>query len=724
VTSRNEIYLRRRAKVLLPDLETVGGRSGNSSPETLGARLAAHLRREHAAPEVGPGPVPPQFLATAAKNFETLGYVLSPALIERLGSASYDELLAFYEDVFGILREIKGAHRDAKPMYPNFPRQVMEASQVELYLNALVHYWSFGRLRPATEARARLPLLDNVELKPIDLGSEAEFESLFTQLVGGNSSISAQDKADVAWFVAAYGDDIGRLIPEAVPQKETRAVLGAALLQNTKDASRRLEGFCQTATDVLRLAVGVSGGDVSLAENTRFGLTRPQRRLILHLLDRISKPQEDMLRFKGQWKRLAHDLHSGEFRRRFPQAAAAIDEIRKDGHIERANTEIERLLAVPDAPSSAACLSRRPGELARRLDHLLRLDAPVADDVLDVFAGVAERVSTPVLLQVQAHFQARSENSPVRVFFPKGDTARAQLAPNDLPELPPELCDRVVRTCRETLVARFAELEPLGRIYLDPALHECAIPHGGRSASKSSRTAARGSRLPLPAGDTLRFFIWWRNAGHRTDLDLTASILDENFGAVADIAYYNLKDFGGHHSGDIVDAPFGASEFIDIELPKVAARGGRYVAMLVTSYTGQLFSTLPECFAGWMIRRHANSGEIYDPRTVVDKLDVTTASRMVLPLLIDVAGRQMVWCDMSIRSKVRQPNNVFNNRSALAYTLEAMLGAPKPMLFDLMAMHAEARGRLVATPEEADVSFTLAGGFPFQLEEIASKFMA
>jgi hypothetical protein len=30
------------------------------------------------------------------------------------------------------------------------------------------------------------------------------------------------------------------------------------------------------------------------------------------------------------------------------------------------------------------------------------------------------------------------------------------------------------------------------------------------------------------------------------------------------LAYYNLKNFGAHHSGDIVDAPKGAAEFIDI----------------------------------------------------------------------------------------------------------------------------------------------------------------
>ncbi len=64
----------------------------------------------------------------------------------------------------------------------------------------------------------------------------------------------------------------------------------------------------------------------------------------------------------------------------------------------------------------------------------------------------------------------------------------------------------------------------------------------------------------------LRFFVWWKNGKDRTDLDLSAALFDENFAYVDQIAYYNLKTYGAVHSGDIVDAPEGASEFIDITL--------------------------------------------------------------------------------------------------------------------------------------------------------------
>lgn len=96
-----------------------------------------------------------------------------------------------------------------------------------------------------------------------------------------------------------------------------------------------------------------------------------------------------------------------------------------------------------------------------------------------------------------------------------------------------------------------------------------------------------GLDLALPgAGDTVRSFIWWRDGEERTDLDLTASLYDADFGHLEDVAYYNLKTYGGHHSGDIIAAPKGASEFIDIDITKAAARGARYVAMAVNVYSG------------------------------------------------------------------------------------------------------------------------------------------
>jgi len=103
---QNAILLRRRNKIIVP--------TGTSS-------------------------LPVPIVATFNKNLEALGYTLSPAVLQALGSLNEDEATELYTEVIPVLQELKGVKK-YRPMYPNFPRQVMEAHAAELYLNAVVHY--------------------------------------------------------------------------------------------------------------------------------------------------------------------------------------------------------------------------------------------------------------------------------------------------------------------------------------------------------------------------------------------------------------------------------------------------------------------------------------------------------------------------------------------------------------------------------------------------------
>ncbi|MBC8141185.1 MAG: TerD family protein [Armatimonadetes bacterium] len=694
----NKIYLRRRYKVALPPTENTGE------------------------------PLPVATVAAMLKNLEALGYGMSETLIAACRALSLDQLTVLYAEIVGELRSGKGADKAFNPMYPNFPKQVMEMSRAQLYINAMVHYWSAGKLFPVSERKERFPLLDNTDLREIDLGSQADFETLFAQLVGANSSLSDTDKEDIRWFVEAYGDGIGALLPETVPQKETVSVLATWLLAYTSEPAPFLAHYVKTATDMLRLAVSLSAGDVSLAAATKFkAFPRPERRLLLTLLEAVPNPTEDMIRFKPRWIRLGEKLHPGEFGKRFPKSVKAFAVLRNSEPFETFNGAVETALAGRDIAGALAKLSTRAGELARRLDHLLRLGESTQTSVIAAFAAVAPDVSTPVLLQVRHHFATRPNAPALRVFFPKGIVAKAHGEPYNLPALPADVCNAVVSVCEAVLVNRFASLSPLGKVYVDPLLADYMVPFALRSASKSLRTVVRGSRLPLPEGDVLRFFLWWKNGNNGadiTDIDLSAVLLNEAFEQVDVLSYYNLSNYGGCHSGDITDAPYGASEFIDITLSKVREAGVRYVVMSVNSYSQQPFVELPECFAGWMVRQAPESGEIYEPKTVSDKLDLTADTKIAVPVVFDIVERRAVWCDMALRSHPRFQNNVAGNIGGVRATVQSLVQISKPNLYDLLLLHAAARGELVNTPDDADMVFSVATETPFRLEEIASQYMA
>jgi hypothetical protein len=685
----NAIYLRRRSKVMLPDAS---------------------------------GATPVNILASLQRNLESLGFLLSRDVIERLKALNPIQVDAFYQRLVKDLQALVGAHRKFEPMYPNFPSQVMGMSEAELYFNAIMHYWTLQRPQYTKEERPSLE--DRPALRVIHLGSRDDFETLFTLLARSKSPFTPQDKADVKWFVAQYRDGIRRLLPDNVPSKENLASLGAELVRNTTDAAAVLDKHVQTATDVLRLAVALSDGDVSLATACKFGkFRRRERALLLGWVERAANRTEDMLRWGPRWVRLGERLHPGEYASRFPQTAAAFDVLRNDRPFTTFNGRVEAELSQNNTAAVLDLLETRPGELARRLDHLART-SPSPHAVVSRFAEQAERVSTPVLLQVLTHFRRRGEPAELRTFFPKGNVGNLFATAEPLPGLPPGVSNELAAIGERALLARFAQLPPLGKCYLDPRLKSYLVPFSQRSASKSLRTLVRGGRLPLPDCTTLRFFVWWKNGRGRVDLDLSAAMYDGEYRYIDTLAYYNLKNFGAHHSGDITDAPKGAAEFIDIDLARCLAQRVRYVVMCLNSFTQQPYCDLPECFAGWMARQAPNSGEVFEPKTVVDKVDVASDTRFCLPAIFDIVRREVIWADVALANNPRFANNVRNNLSGVSLMLRAMTQLRKTDLHTLFGLHVRARGEAVSDVESAQSVFAVDRGVtPFDLDRIAADYM-
>lgn len=678
-------------------------------------------RRRKVYVEAGRDQRPIAEVVTIQKNIEPLGFVLSAELMDRLGTLPKVKLSQFYDQLVDDLKAATGAHREFRPMYPDFPMQVMEATEAGLYFNAILHYLT--NYVPDRPKSPRPELDEKPELRVIDLGSLDDYQAICTQMTGSRTALSPQDKEDLGNFVAEYGDDILPLIAAEMPIKENLAYIAAQLLRYTNIGDQVLTGRIKTATDVLRIAVALSDGDVSLAESTKFAkFPRSERVRLLAWLEMCGNLTEDMLRWKERWKRLGERLHPGEYRSQFPKACAAFDVLRNKVQFPTFRTHVEQAFVRGEAGKSLELLKTRPGELTRRLDHLLRSKV-AAGEVLQSFTEVADHVATPVLLQAMTHFANRATPPELRTVFPKGEVAKVQAIQDIRPRLDPASTAEVARICERTLVSKFAKLPPLGKCYLDPALKNYLVPFSQRSASKSLRTLVRGSRIPLPNAQILRFFLWWKNGAGRTDIDLSAALFSSTFEMVDTLAYYNLRGYGGCHSGDIVDAPEGAAEFIDIDVEVLRAARARYVVMLLNSFTQQPYCDLPECFAGWMSRKKAGSGEIFEPRTVQDRVDLASNTRICIPAVFDVVAREVIWTDIALKNRPLW-NNVHQNRSSISLMLRAMTSLVKTSLWTLFSLHIQARGERTADPASADTVFsTKVGITPFDLSRIAAEFL-
>lgn len=696
----NPIYLRRRCRLLLDKTPPAGD-----------------------APKGADGPVTAVELAAIQAQAEELGYVMSDAVIQRLASWPLPAVTQTGRLLLKTLRQMTGSHRPHRPLYPDFPKQVQGLDDATRYLDAVTHYLTLRRM--PGDGSERPPLFHGRLPRIIELGDTADCEAIFMQLAASATSLSDEDRADLSWYVKQYRADIFRLIPESIPFKENLAHLAASLLQHVPGLATDafLQQRLDTATDVLRLAVALADGDASLATPARFkSMPRARRKLLLGLIERHPNAAEDMQRWTERWKRLGEFLHPGEFAERYPRTAAAFALLRSGKPAATFNSGIEALLEAGRIAEAARQLESRPGEYARRLDHLLRRAVDPAP-VLAGFAGVAAQVATPVLLQLYTHAQHRDAPPALRAYYPKGDVAKVFAADDRRAALPDGAADAVADLCRRALLARFAALPPLGSCYVDPALRDYRAPLAQRSASRSLRTLGRGSSLPLPEAAFVRLFLWWKNGKGRADVDLSAAMYDADFNFVDALTYYRLQNYGGYHSGDIVDAPEGAAEFIDLNLERLRELGVRFVVMVLNSYTLQPYCDLPECFAGWMAREDANSGEPFEPRTVMDRVDLASNTLICLPLALDLQERRMRWMDVALRAQPRL-NNVANNLSGVSLMLRALLTRAQPDLHTLFTLHAQARGQLVDRADAAETVFAVDKGLtPFDTDRIRAEFL-
>lgn len=683
-----------------------------------------------------------QIVATMNKNIEVFGYTMSEVLFNKLVHMKVKSREVVYDALVSGLKEITGADKVYNPMYPNFPESVMEKDDFELYFNAIVHYWSFGTLLPYEEKKERAPLFNAAKVKVLEAGSFDDLNDIFNNLCASKTSLSKSEVDDMIFIL----NSAKVTLPDEIPFKENTACICRLLVDTGVDTDGSLcKKYVKTATDVLRLVTAMSDGDVSLAENTKFrNLKRNERRIIMNLLAGCGNAAEDMSRYAGRWIRAGEKLHPGEFAKneRYTKAVQAFGIIRNDGKIQSFAGRVDAAVASGDVNTVVSLLKKRPGEFARRIDFLLRTFNKDADRkaVIMGFASIAKDVSSTVLLQVREHFINKLDgNDDMRVFFPKGNLARSYYVKNDKTEaIPEDAMKMVIAVCESALINIYGNREFLGKVYIDEALKDYTVPFSLRSAGKTMTVVSRGSRIAIDdSAKIIRPFIWWTNTKDDIiDVDLSVAVFADDWNCLEHVSYSNLKSsrFGICHSGDItnggpVDGE-GVAEFIDLDIEKALSAGARYAVFNVYNFSDETFSKMEHAAFGFMTRNDMKSGEIFEPSTVKQRMDLASATTTCIPVIFDLKERVFVWCDMALTADHVRAGyggiNVESNLPSVVVTCKAMVDIKKPNLYDLFIFNAKARGVITGNPDEADIRFGLHNNCdvkPSDIDVIVGKYL-
>lgn len=650
---------------------------------------------------------------TVNAHLMTMGYMMDDETINKVAKSERENIIQYHDDVMTFLRNLYGGDKSYKPIYKNFPLEVMNKTDIELFAGAIVHYMSMGKWEPPTVPYEKEMKFENIVYKKIKYADNDRFLRIFTDLVSINTSLMPQDMAIIKWFVETNQE---LRYPDTIPFKENLCTLVAM----------GLDVPVKTTTDVLRIATHMSGGDVSLpkvprkmvrkvvgyrynrvtdtVENparTKFKFkkfTRPERKKILSLLENTNCDASEMVLKSERWIRLGEILHPGEYKNKYPKAYEAFQKVRDNkvrSWYSYLDTNFKQSLE-----DGLKVLTQRPGEFVRRVDWLVRTYPDNLDMIMTSLSDVADKASNKVLYEVYTHFEKRRNLSVKRNIMVKGTRRIIELS--ELPEIPTKTIDIIQDKVKAILESKFAKLESLGTCYVDEKLKFIPLPTNMRSLELTDKPVIRGQRTPIEMENpkVIRAYVHWYDERGDQDLDLSATFIKEN--GEHDVCSYSRPriDDGILHSGDVRYRQGACAEYLDVDIEFAKVQGYRYIVFDVRDYEQRGLAHVGAKF-GLMEREFPEANNIWLPETVVRAQTLTSEAPSTLICIIDLDTMEYIHLDVD-----NDHRTAFSGVKDTKKVIEAYAKPPKFSVYDLIIMHVNARGTLVTSlDDEVDTEF-------------------
>lgn len=672
------------------------------------------------------------------------GYIPSMQMFDDLHCMDSVDMMQIFAILRDTLEEVSGEKMASKTriFYENFPD--VPFNLFEQRILAIMHYCSRGSFFPedweiTQKEKKSTNIKEKAQYKELSFASLDDVVSLvYEKLLVSSNSLPIDDINYIREVVKYTFDVNDKMYLENalknITNKEILAYFVATFVTtfNSFNAVKHtiINGRTWYVTDVLRIATAMCYGDVSLAENVKFKLKKWQRKFLCEMLLNTNLSFEDTLLHKNKWVRLLHCLHVGEYSPKLFKWAMVVREKVK---VETFNGITEKYFKyLNENPGDVyefriliTHLLSRPSMFIRNFSRLGMLidkgwNPRLFTELLVAFESVLSNTNIPRRILYQLYSYILTGNVESRVFFPKGMKTKFYVKDefHKIPDIIVRNKNKLLDMICERLKSDFSKLEPLGKVYVDDSLFRCSINNGLRNVTPGKQIVSRGCKIAFNCSKTLRMFMHWIGR----DLDLAASFLNKNFEKIGECSFRQTKTNSfAQHSGDIVNAPApnGASEYIDIDIEKALESGIRYIGMHIYVYAGQSFNKMDTCSVGWMEREYPKSNEIYDPKTVKQKIDLTGESMAYTPVIFDIVEKTVCYVDMNYSGYV-WGNSLGNRAIQELHLMKNMMSRESLTLGDLIFIHVTARnGEFVSNPEEADLIFNLENGItPYDYIEL------
>ena len=663
-------------------------------------------------------------LATLIKKFEGYGYIFSKELAIAISKEERNVIIDKLKSVIKVIENFK-SDKDYVVFYKNFPDEVINMSEAELYINQILHYW-IGYLPSNSENIIKedvepSKLVKATKLKLID---DEIIEKLFIDLLSSNVTLSEQYLDDVCVLTHSKSVEELENYMEYIQMKETLTTLSSYVLRK----KGVLIGNFKTATDILRLIAKISKAELNNKHIHFAYFSRTKLSQLMNKLEDLKNIMPDINRYSKPWHSF-FKLYAKKINfNKYPKVRKVVDMLFGDiSYITergKINKQMKKLptMSEEDLDNFVKKFTIFYGDYVREILSLLnKAKENQYEKLLIGLENCVDKVNTRVLFQLYdriINLKAKDKTVP-RLVNSKGKWRRLR----ESISLSDELLNRVLQIVEDGIKTQLKEKETLGKVYIDEDYKNIMLTTSEKDSNISLRPMTRGSRIKFnPNAEVLRFFVAWKNLDEkimkefkvkygRVDIDLSALSFDKDFKFKRVVAYYNQKEMGFAFSGDITDAPQGALEYIDIyDLEKQKKNGTRYILMQIRSYNGYTFKEINSVYAGVM---ELTSNEAKEKKNMYSTA-ITQGFQIISPqistntILVDLVKFEYVWLDMNMANyKVDTFQNslTYEEIPHLNDLLKYFMKKQYVTMYDLLKLNADVRGMLVENKEEADITF-------------------
>lgn len=662
-----------------------------------------YLTRLFSIPTVGKT-LSAKYIVAIQAQLAQLGYrVIHPELLT-------DNILLEFPQIIETLKKMKGGDVKYVPLFSTFPQipddneyfckrlvgYLADCLGVKLYLfdtdefgaDPVTQFQSLDIYNRALELQKSKSIDSHIVFTDLHVVYDPEYKlakDYLKSCLYAKSEVKQFLHEEIKYLLDKFGDIVD---PNKIVNKENKSLYWQYAWKNNKPLG------LSTATDCLRLFASLTESDVSLTKPIKFPkLNRVQRRTILSALEKDQSLEDNLAKYSGLWKSINKMLHIGEYANVFPKTNKLFNKLLND-KLTTFNSRVEKAIAKEDMYGALRLLKDRPSIYVRKLQEIMnKIGAPQQIDL--------SNVPTKTLLVALSHF--RNVNRPLLGIINK----KGNLLVKENPyagKFYNWAVEEVIDMLQKAIIVNLQKKSDMGRVWIDPELAYYKVPFKQRNAVDGLKTFGRGSQISVDMSKTIRMFMYWQQNSERTDYDLSALMLDDNFNIDGHVSWTNLRDGSIIHSGDIQSAPYGAAEFIDIEPSKINTR---YIGIQIYKYTGENFNETKRSYVGWMER--VDRSLPFDIKTVVNKMNVCGNQDVYVPFVLDRKTSRIIYLDLFLKNRNTHATveGCVNNLSNMIKQI--VTSDATPTIYDLASLNIMAGRGKISKREYADLTIGVDG---------------